>query len=212
MHVDKVCVPAGIGRIPHKIASGFSSFSADQWKNWTIYYSLIVLHNKLPKEHLECWRHFVLACRKLLSYKLSHVDIQLGDALLLQFCKRFERLYGKDSVTPNMHMHAHLKACIDDFGPLHSFWLYAFERYNGILEHIPNNNRCIEPQLMQRFIDDGVVQSTAPPEEFSAELGSHVANLRSDSTKGFRRWLAGSLADTLASIHPSRSNLTCTTL
>ena len=32
--MDNFTVPADIGRIPHKIATGFSSFTADQWKNW----------------------------------------------------------------------------------------------------------------------------------------------------------------------------------
>ena len=31
--VDSTMVPFGIGRIPHKIRSGFSSFTADQWKH-----------------------------------------------------------------------------------------------------------------------------------------------------------------------------------
>ena len=39
--VDDIRVPSDIGRIPYKISSGFSSFTADQFKNWVIYYSLI---------------------------------------------------------------------------------------------------------------------------------------------------------------------------
>ena len=41
--VDSIVVPSDIGRIPYKISSGYSSFTADQWKNWTIYYSLNLL-------------------------------------------------------------------------------------------------------------------------------------------------------------------------
>ena len=57
--------PSDIGRIPHKIRSGFSSFTADQWKNWVMYFSLLSLHDILEGDPLECWRHFVLACRVL---------------------------------------------------------------------------------------------------------------------------------------------------
>ena len=42
--VDTLIVPSDIGRIPHKILSGFSSFTADQWKNWVMYYSLIACY------------------------------------------------------------------------------------------------------------------------------------------------------------------------
>ena len=130
----------GIGRIPHKIFSEFSSFTADQWKNWVLYYSLIAMREYLSGEHLECWRHFVLACRTLYSKAISTSQIILEDALLLQFCRRVERIYGKECITPNMHMHCHLRTCVEDYGPSHSFWLFAFERYNGILGSTPTNN------------------------------------------------------------------------
>ena len=34
--IDRAFVPPTIGHIPYKIQSGFSSFTADQWKNWVI--------------------------------------------------------------------------------------------------------------------------------------------------------------------------------
>ena len=37
---------------------------------------------------------------------------------------------------------------------MHAFWLFSFERCNGLLGAQPNNNQCIEMQLMKRFIDD----------------------------------------------------------
>ena len=41
--MDCIHVPPSVGRIPSKIASSFSSFTADQLKNWNTLYSLIVL-------------------------------------------------------------------------------------------------------------------------------------------------------------------------
>ena len=76
-------------------------------------------------------------------------NVLLADALLLQFCRRIECLFSNDSIAPNniMHiMHAHLKACIENYGPINSV---CIKRYNGILESLPNNNRCIEPQMMK---------------------------------------------------------------
>jgi hypothetical protein len=196
--INAVLAPPGIGRIPHKISSAFSGFTADQWKNWTNYFSLFALYDMLDKDNLECWRHFVLASRILCSKKITSTQLQLADSLLLQFCRRTERLLGKDAITPNMHMHAcmhacmhaHLKACIEDYGPIHSFWVFAFERYNGILESLPNN-RCIEPQIMQRFIRDIFTFSADLPEEFNEALNLHLP-----MTQGSLSRVAGSLADT----------------
>ena len=43
-----------------------------------------------------------------------------------------------------------------DYGPLHNYWCFPFERYNGLLGKLPNNNRSIEAQVMNRFIKGNV--------------------------------------------------------
>ncbi len=52
-------------------------------------------------------------------------------------------------VTLNMHMHCHLAECVCDYGPLRSYWLFPYGRYNGIMEGTPTNNRSVEVQIMQ---------------------------------------------------------------
>ena len=131
--VDKGVVPSNLGRIPHKFASGYASFTADQWKTWTNVFSLFSLHELLESDHFECWRLFVHASLLLTTPMISLEDAKKGHKLLLEFCSRFESLYGSDNVTPNMHLHTHLLSCIEDFGPIYSFWLFSFERYNGLL-------------------------------------------------------------------------------
>lgn len=79
-------------------------------------------------------------------------------------------MYGTHIITPNMHMHCHLRSCVEDYGPLHGFWLFAFERYKGILGKTPCNNLSIETQLMQHFLGENEILSTPLPQEFSGEL------------------------------------------
>lgn len=148
-------VPSGLGRLPVSINTGVF-LTAEQWKNWTIYFSVFCLGDLLPRSHIECWRKFVLACRRLVKFSISQTDITVADGLLLRFCKRSTELYGESAITPNMHMHCHLSSCLREFGPIHSFWLFPFERYNGILEEQPTNNRSIEIQLMRRFQRDNL--------------------------------------------------------
>ena len=131
-----------------------SSFTAEQWMIWVNYYSLNCLYGIIPSDHLEVWRHFVLASRLLCKRQLSKDEIKVADALLLRFCSRFQTLYGPQTVTPNIHFHSHLSACIEDFGPMSTFWLFSFERFNGILGDEPTNNRSIELQLLTRFVKD----------------------------------------------------------
>ena len=151
--IEMVILPPNLGRMPTQIDSR-ATFTAEQWKNWSIYFSIFCLRGLLSDSQMECWRHFVLACRYLCKKKLTEADITIADSLLLRFCSRTERLHGPNVITPNMHMHGHLSECIRDYGPLHAFWLFSFERYNGLLGAQPNNNRSIEMQLIKRFIDD----------------------------------------------------------
>ena len=168
--VNRMIVPTDIGRIPSKIKSSFASFTADQLKNWVIYYSPIALHGILAGDHLQCWQHFVLACRILCSQSITVDQLCIADALILRFCRRTEHLYGKDKITPNMHMSCHLSECVKDYGPLAAFWLFAFERYNGILGKLPNNNRSIEIQSMKRFITDQSILTLPRPHNFKEEF------------------------------------------
>ena len=103
---------------------------------------------------------------------IKSTDIAKADALFPQFCNRFEQLYGKNAVTPNMHLHCHLSKCLENFGPVYGFWLFSFERYNGILGNYPTNNRSIEIQLMRKFQTETKLLSS-PPVKFYSENDFH---------------------------------------
>ena len=84
----------------------------------------------------------------------------------MEFCKAFEELYGKDLVTPNMHLHGHLNECLLDYGPLHAFSCFSFERFSGILGTYHTNNRSIEIQLMRRFLMQATVKDLKYPDMY----------------------------------------------
>lgn len=161
--VDKCIVPSTFGRIPHKIASACTSFTADQWKAWTNVFSLYSLYGLLESEHFECWRLFVHASLLLSTPMITIEDAEKGHRLLLEFCNKFESLYGSEKVTPNMHLHMHILSCIKDYGPIYSFWLFSFERYNGLLGNYRTNQRSVELQLMRRFLSDLQIHDLSLP-------------------------------------------------
>ncbi|CAH1264067.1 Hypp2840 [Branchiostoma lanceolatum] len=149
--IDSMKVPRDVGRIPRKIASGFSGFTADQWKNWTCVFSLFCLKGLIDSNQYEMWSEFVLACRLLCSREILYDNLAIADYHLRKFLSMFAELCGARHCTPNMHLHLHLKECIEDFGPVYSFWCFSFERYNGMLGKYQHNNRNIEVQIMRKF-------------------------------------------------------------
>ena len=119
-------------------------------KNWTIIFSVYALYDILPDEDMKYWRYFVLACYYLCNRVISEDHLIVAGNFLKKFCISFENLY----VTINMHLHGHLVSCVRQYGPLYNFWLFNFERYNGILGNISNNKYNIKIQLMTHFDRD----------------------------------------------------------
>ena len=65
--MDCFQAPSDVGRIPRKIRSGFSSFTADQWKNLGgVISPYFVCEMYYLMRQMECWCNFVLAYRSLL--------------------------------------------------------------------------------------------------------------------------------------------------
>ena len=184
--VDNIHVSSRLGGIPRKIASSFGGFTAEQWMNWTNIFSVVALYGIIEQKFLDHWILFVSASRILCSRYLTLADIEQFDSLILRFCKGVELLYGKRAVTPNMHLHAHLSECLQNYGPVYSFWLFSFERYNGHLGSLPNNSRLVEVEIMKRFLRDAAISCANYPSLFQTEFSSVFRKLIPDSCESDR--------------------------
>ena len=113
-----ICTPHSMGRLPINILSNYGGFKAAQWQAWISVYSPVVLKGIIPDNHLVCWLLFVRACCILTQRIVQRSDIITADLLLLNFCQKFELLYGKENCTPNLHLHNHIKDSLMDYGSL----------------------------------------------------------------------------------------------
>lgn len=116
----------------------------------------------------------------------------------MDFCSTFERLYGKDHLNMNLHLHGHLKECMLDFGSVYSFWLFGFERLNGILESYNTNCCDIPVQLMRHFYSSSKFGVYNWPEKFVPTffplLNSHIYNKGSLTTSSHELVLSMNLS------------------
>jgi len=155
------CMCAGtIGRIPRKLTSSFSSLTADEWKNWILIFSLISLFDILPSDHLSCWKYFVTACKIYSSSVVSLTEIDKAYDFMCKFFMAAEQLYGPRFLIINSHLHLHLSSCYKDYGPWYGFWLFSFERYNGLLGQYHTNQLSVEIQIMRQFVNDMNVRNS----------------------------------------------------
>lgn len=150
--MSKVGRKSELGRTS-KSMSLSNTMKADEWKNWVLVFSLYCLKDTLPASHFNLWQIFVRACALLLKPYMKHAELENAHQLLLLYCRKFQETYGRKYCTPNMHLHLHLKKCIENYGPVYGFWAFSFERYNGILGSYHTNNRSLTITLMRKFID-----------------------------------------------------------
>ena len=121
-------VPPGLGRLLSSIKPG-TFLTADQWKNWTVYFSVYSLIR--PSTPATVW------LLEKVCFSMQEVS-QVYYFRWWYLCGRWitpilSELYGENAITPNMP--CHLAACLREFGPIHSFlnWLFLID-YNAILE------------------------------------------------------------------------------
>ena len=145
----------------------------------------------LPSEHLSCWNFFVSACKIYSSSVVSLVEIDQAHDLMCKFFMAAEQLYGPRFLTINSHLHLHLSSCYKDYGPCYGYWLFSFERYNGLLGKYHTNQLSIEIQLMRQFVNDMCIRYLS--------VNSLNLNVEEQTLFGqfFRSRTGGTSADTL---------------
>lgn len=177
IELRSMSIPPGYLIAAGHIRSGFAGMTSDELRSWTILYSVPLLIQKIDSNHLQNWLHFVQAVTLLCQPSITYHEIDEAHDLLLAFCRGCVNLYGDGFITPNMHLHCHLREVIRDFGPVYGFWLFSFERYNGIIKNIDTNSKDrFEVTFMKRFLRD-TMSSTLTDAMFEAGADSFAYKL-----------------------------------
>ncbi|OAD65118.1 hypothetical protein PHYBLDRAFT_153779 [Phycomyces blakesleeanus NRRL 1555(-)] len=152
---ETMVLPRDYTKLTSKIGKGFPYMKADDWKSWVLVYSPVLLHGVLPFEMYNNWMNFVRACRYLIKPSITFDEVNSAHDYLEMFCKKATELYTPTILTCNMHLHLHLCETIRDFGPVYGYWLFGFERYNGLLKHIKTNGKdSFEATYMRSFVQN----------------------------------------------------------
>lgn len=148
-----IIVPPQFTPIAHKIASGFSNMKGDEWRSWVFVYSSLLLKGKITGNAMSSWMKFVKANQILGGPSITDEQIDQAYQLLREFGKECVGIYGITIITPNFHLHLHLKDTIRDFGPIYSTWLYGMERANGDIKDVNTNfKQGLEATFMKKYL------------------------------------------------------------
>lgn len=147
--------PSWMNAVPEKFGEAKTgTLKADEWRNYTTILLPIALtilwgegskHDNeesleyayaLLENTMELVQAITLACyRSTSSYRSKAIGLHLQEYL-----SNVRVLFPGEDPSTNQHMSLHLPSFIEDFGPVHSWWTFPFERLIGILQRLPTNN------------------------------------------------------------------------
>lgn len=155
LHFDmkRTLLPSWIESPPRNLGSAsHGKLKADHWRT-ACTVSLVITLVRLwgqqdsPTRERDMLGNFIdmvvaanAATRRLLSREL----IDIFDRHMTRYLNQMVALYGGSNVVPNHHLALHLIECLENFGPVHSWWSFPFERINGKLQRINSNKRTGE--------------------------------------------------------------------
>lgn len=93
------------------------------------------------------------ACRVLAARAISMTDVHHGQELLRSYC--LLALTMGIHLMPNHHLSMHYWMIFKLFGPAYAWWLFGFERFNGLLEKVKLNGHAngeMETTLMRNWV------------------------------------------------------------
>lgn len=146
--IQSIILPSWLERPPKNFGSAaHGKLKADQWRtvctvNLTI--TLVRLWGVASASQrdrllLNNFVHLVTAVDLAARRSMTKERAAVFDHHMFLYLQGLRDIFSHDLV-PNHHLSLHLVTCLLLFGPVHGWWAYPFERYNGLLQSLNTNN------------------------------------------------------------------------
>lgn len=123
-----------------------SSFKATDVINLVWFYLRYTLPGLLDNKLVKNFEKLSVATYMLCQEEIKKSEIKHACDFLIDFAIEFEQIYGKGSVTMNLHILKHYHEALIDCGPLWSYCLFGFENNIGVLK----NHVCGKTDVLEQ--------------------------------------------------------------
>ncbi|PPQ82731.1 hypothetical protein CVT24_009908 [Panaeolus cyanescens] len=158
-NISNVVKPTWLTSLPPSLGGMVNvTLKADQWRVFgTVYLplTLVVIWklqnpgamntesqpvNESLKNILDCTMYLIQAIIVATSGTMKADMAELYLNLMLSYMRSLKNAFPTYKFKPNNHMSLHLSEHLRNFGPVHSWWTFPFERVIGMVQRIPTNN------------------------------------------------------------------------
>ena len=173
--MKRTVLPSRISPVPRGVGSPSSGkLTADQWRTFCTVHLVVSLIRLWGNERSDTRRsqmlvnflHLVSLTNLLHMRNMTPERIESITKENLAYLQGLRTLYPGFSLVPKHHMALHLPEMLRDFGPVHAWRTFAFERLNQIFQNTLTNG-----------ISGGCYVRFAPgqpdPDRYSRAIGAH---------------------------------------
>lgn len=148
--IKRPTLPNWISPAPQGIGSKKQGkLSADQWRTLCTVHLVITLirlwggggPEALSRTWLDNFLALVVAIRYATKRSVSEESIRIVEEYMKTYLEGVVAIYTADYLTINHHLSLHLPDFLRRLGPVHGWWAFPFERYNGIIQRFKTNNK-----------------------------------------------------------------------
>lgn len=127
-------------------------FRAIEYKYLLLYYLRYALSGLLEKKYIDHLELLSAATYMLSKQKVQQNDIVMAEEMLDKFCDQFEKFYGANIVTMNVHLLRHFGHIVRKTGPLWCHSLFGFETNMGVLTKHYSGGINLLDQIAEKYI------------------------------------------------------------
>ncbi|KAI0340552.1 hypothetical protein BDW22DRAFT_1448365 [Trametopsis cervina] len=208
--IQKTVLPSWMAHPPRNFGSpSHGKLKADQWRTVTTISMVITLvriwgsstASGRERDLLENFLHLVVAVEASTSKIMSKERAEFFDHHMYAYLVSLRELFDHDLV-PNHHLALHLRECMEMFGPVHSWWAFPFERYNGVIAKLNTNNKSAEmPVTFMRYFCIGanlramIASMPWPEHEYYEAFSKSFNHVIGDALRGLPGIISSSATD-----------------
>lgn len=147
--MKKTVMPSKISPVPREVGSPRAGkLTADQWRTFCTIHLVVTLTRlwgnapteARQAEMLENFLHLISFTNLLHMRTLDSDRLEFIERENVAYLTGLRTLYPQFSLVPKHHMSLHFPGMLRDFGPVHSWRTFAFERLNQVYQNVATNS------------------------------------------------------------------------
>ena len=129
----------------------FHNYKCNEFLNMQYYLLLFILKPIIKPQYFKHLLKYLLFIRILSQDKITKEDIEFSKILIDEYIADFRSMYGKKSMTFNLHSHLHLPNQVEKKGPLHLINCFPFEGHFKVTKNYASGTRNVAGQIAQEL-------------------------------------------------------------